>query len=98
MTAVIETDAPDREKGVSIVALIIRMRSNFQLVYQVRPVVFQRLRERFGIPAGNVVLDRKGAPGFLGGSHDVLEHDIATCAAAPNRSHEALQQNAIQPV
>src|SRR5258708_31281556 len=66
MTAVIETHAPDREKGLSIVALIVRMRGHLQLVYQVGPVVFQRLSERFGIPARNIVLDGKGPPGFPG--------------------------------
>src|ERR1700730_17524215 len=74
------------------------MRGHLQFVYQVYPIVFQRLSESLGIPARNIVFDGERPPGFPGRSHDVLEYHIAVRMLAPNGSHKALYQNSVQPV
>ena len=98
MAAVIQAYAPNGEKRLPVVALIIRMRRHFQLVDQVSPVDLQRLSESLGIPARYVVLDRKCPLGFLCGGHDVFEDHIAARATPSNRTNEALHENAVEPV
>ena len=95
---VAQTHAPDGEDGFAVVALVVGVRSDFEFVDEVLPIVFECLGEGGGIAAGDIVFDGEGAAGFAGCGHDVFEYDIAAGAFAASFADEALDENAVEAV